>query len=204
VHAVIDVPQGHSSLDSILVLEPPILKPNFPSFGNADDQCPPLGEGSVFDEVACPGQAFVGSMSITSPLLPYSLNGRVYLIESGVLPSFGVVIDDPATGIYITLVGRTSTPKVDPNCNTNTQVCQTQIAVNFEGIPDLPVSSIDFNLDGPPRVGATGQNLSGQIVRLTSKGDTSCSPSAVASASFKPQSSTTRVVRTVTQAITGC
>ena len=37
VRAVVSAPEGNSSLDSIKVLEPPILTPNFPAFGTADD-----------------------------------------------------------------------------------------------------------------------------------------------------------------------
>ena len=169
---MISAPNGNSSLDSIKVLEPSILTPNFPAFGNADDKCPGLNFGDAFDPAVCPSQSLVGEMAITSPLLPDPIYGQVYLIASDPLPWFGVAIDDPATGISIRLVGQTSTPQVDPTCISSQRFCQTQIAVDFGSIPDLPVSSVDFSVDGAGRTGSTGQALgSGRQARRQGQRD---------------------------------
>jgi hypothetical protein len=204
VHATITVPDGNSTLDAIHVAEPPLLAPSYPSFGQPVDRCHSLRADGTFDSNTCPPQSLVGSMIVYSPLLVDPLIGQVYLINDSPLPELGVALDDPNIGISIRLVGYISTQQVDPTCNPQKKLCPTQLAVDFGGIPDLPVSSIDFDLSGPPRVGANGTVLSGNIVLLSPKGNASCLPSVSTSASIKPQSSVTPAVINVSQPISGC
>ena len=142
-------------------------------------------------------------MTVTSPLLPDPIYGQVYLIAADPLPWFGVSLEDPATGVQIRLVGHTSTPQVDPTCISSQRFCQTQIAVDFGSIPDLPVSSIDFSVDGAGRTGSTGQAL-GSVVRLAAKGNATCKAIVPVSATITPHSSASPAIRAITQAITGC
>jgi len=194
VNATVTLGEGNSSIKALRVNEPPSLGPNFPSFGQQTDQCPassaPL-PSSVFDSTNCPAQALVGTMTINTPLLPNPLTGQIYLINKSPLPWLGVKFDQP--GISVRLTGVTSTPQVDPGCDPlfdPNGFCQTQISILFNNVPDVPISSIDFALDGPSRAGNGGASLSGKILVVATPSDPTCLATSPARAMFIPYSAT--------------
>lgn len=188
VTASLTLPAGHSAMKSIQVDEPRVIKPNFQSFGTPQDQCSEAAApdpDSLFDPAACPPQAIVGTMTIDTPLLEDPLEGTVYLIEKSPLPWLGVAFDAP--GIDVRLVGITSTPKVNPACNPifTPGGCPTRISILFGDVPDIPVSSILLNLNGPDRAGLE-DTLSGKILAIASAGDAACVANSAAGSVFTP------------------
>ncbi len=213
VVADVTVGSDNGSIKTFAVKEPASLVPNYPAFGTAaTDQCTAgsivnLGTGQNpnytfnYSAANCPTQAKVGSMTINTPLLPTPLVGDVYLVNRGSLPSFGVKFDQP--GISVRLVGIT---RIDSSTCDETVYdlgCPDQILVTFDNVPDTPITSVNFALNGGPRAGAT-QTLSGNLLKTAVASDTyACrahSPAASTVTSWAGQ------VRTLSQdiAITGC
>jgi hypothetical protein len=147
----------------------------------------------TYSTTNCPAQAKVGTMTINTPLLPTPLVGDVYLVNRSPLPWFGVNFDRP--GIKLTLTGVTSLP-------TNTDGFQ-QITVTFDNVPDTPINSVNFALNGPDRTSPTTGTLSGKLLTIARFDDPACQPNSVATSTI---TSTSGVVATRTQnlAITGC
>jgi hypothetical protein len=209
VTATVMLGNGDAGIRSMRMVEPPSLGPNNPSFGQPLDQCPvnSVTDEGAFDVSSCASrpQAKVGTMTLHTPLLPYDLDGSVYLIEASPLPWLGVAFNKP--GISVGLVGITSTPKVKPTCNPLTTVggCQTQIAVDFDGIPDVPITQVDFVLDGPSRIGVGGVVLSGKMLRVAAPTDPACLPVSPAKANITAHASEIDPVDRVQDiAISGC
>jgi hypothetical protein len=198
---------GNATIKTLRVNEPPSLGPNFPSFGVTADQCPSASAASptsVFNPAGCPPQSLVGSMVINTPLLPTPLTGQVFLINKSPLPWFGVKFDQP--GISVRLIGVTSTPQVVPTCDPLTDdngFCQTQISAVFNNLPDVPLSSVKFTLDGPTRAGVN-QPLSGKILVVAVPGDATCVPSSPAKSIVTPFSGNPATNLTQNIAISGC
>ncbi|MBJ7458188.1 MAG: hypothetical protein JHD02_03270 [Thermoleophilaceae bacterium] len=176
--ATLTVPEGHSTVRNIRVLEPQTFGPNYPAFGQAADMCPgsAADETIAFDSSECPPQAVVGTMTLNTPLLNRPLVGTVYLINKQPLPWFGVKIEE--AGINVTLTGFTDIVKVDPLCseqNPNGSIgfCQKQISVSFLEVPDVPISSVEFSLQNGPREGVAG-TLQGNLLSVAQTGDSGC------------------------------
>lgn len=206
VYATVTMDADDAGINTMRVNEPPSLAPNFPAFGLPQDQCPSSAAPdpeSLFDPLVCPEQAKVGTMEIHTPLLPYVLDGEVYLIEKSPIPWLGVRFDRP--GISVRLTGVTSTPKVNPGCNPifTPGGCQTQISVIFNNVPDVPVTQIDFALDGAPRTGVSGQ-LSGKLLRVASPTDPACDATTPARAFLDSHAQGPTVQRDQDITITGC
>lgn len=192
VVATVTIPTDNSAINEMQVDEPPVLAPNFASFGESEDQCETSSSpnGSSFDPSACPPQAQVGTMDIDTPLLPNVLRGKVYLIDQSPIPWLGVAFDAP--GIHIRMVGVTSTPKADPNCQI---ACVTRISIKFSGVPDVQIRSIVMNLNRvtdendpnyrPPRIDVYGDEMQDQILKVATKQDPACVPSSPASSLLK-------------------
>jgi hypothetical protein len=216
---MLPVPSGsivdrNSAVQSLTVLEPRVIAPNFPSFGTPQDQCSPssVSDAGTFDPTGCPAWAKVGTMTIDTPLLVDPLEGTVWLIEASPIPWLGVIFDQP--GIKVSMVGITSTPKVNPSCNPllTPGGCPTRIAITFDGVPDVQIDSIDMDLNGPDRpildtngnpvLDSNGnpKKLSGKILQLASPTDKGCNKISIASTDIAPWSDPTAVV-TQTQTI---
>jgi hypothetical protein len=101
--------------------------------------------------------------------------GRIYLVDRSPLPWFGVVFDTEP-GIKLSLVGVTSLA-------VNPQGFQ-QITVSFDNVPDTPVTSVKFALDGPDRTSAAGTTLSGKLLGVGRFDDPACSPTSQAVATI--------------------
>ncbi len=206
VYATVTMNEDDAGIRAMRVNEPPSLAPNFPAFGTALDKCPASaapGPESIFDPLVCPEQAKVGWMEIHTPLLPNVLEGDVYLIEKSPIPWLGVRFDRP--GISVRLTGVTSTPQVDPSCNPlfTPGGCQTQISVIFNNVPDVPVTKIDFVLDGPPRAGAVGP-LSGKLLSVAAAADPACNATTPARSFFLSHALGPIVERNQDITIAGC
>lgn len=206
VYATVTMDNDDAGISTMRVNEPPSLAPNFPAFGTPQDQCPasaaPEAE-SIFDPLVCPEQAKVGTMEIHTPLLPYVLDGEVYLIEKSPIPWLGVRFDRP--GISVRLTGVTSTPQVNPACNPifTPGGCRTQISVIFNNVPDVPVEKIDFVLDGDSRQGVVSP-LSGKLLRVASPSDPACDATTPARAFFDSHAQGPTVQRDQDITISGC
>ncbi len=205
VSATVTLGADDAGISQMRVTEPPSISPNFPAFGQPQDQCPvnSVTDEGAFDPALCPAQAKVGTMALHTPLLPYVLDGSVYLIEASPIPWLGVSFNKP--GIVVGLVGVTSTPKVNPSCNPliTPGGCKSQISVVFDGIPDVPIDQVDFTLDGPSRTGQNGATLSGKMLRVASPTDPSCSPLSPAKSNISAQNGA--VINQEQQiAISGC
>jgi hypothetical protein len=93
----------------------------------------------------CPDASKVASVLVTSPLLPGTLEGSVYLASQNDNPLHSllaayIVIDDPTTGIVAKIPGKVS---LDPGTG--------QITGEFDENPQLPFSDLKLNFLGGPR-----------------------------------------------------
>jgi hypothetical protein len=207
VVANIDLPAGHSSIQNMTVLEPPVFGPNYPAFGRAADKCPGSAASLTtdFDPTNCPDVAKVGTMTLETPLLTEDLVGTVYLVNKTPLPWFGVKFDDE--GISVRLTGITDLVQVVPSCNEATDpngFCQKQISVRFTNVPDVPITHVTFALNGGPRDRpGTLPDLDGELLVLAEPGDSTCQASSPAKSIIDGYSGLT-VNRTQNLAITGC
>lgn len=210
VTATVNLGVNESAIKRIRVNEPPSLAPNFRAFGESEDQCPPSSaQGGVmtFDPSACPPQAQVGTMAITTPLLPYVLTGEVYLVDASPIPWLGVSFNHP--GIQVRLLGITSTPTVDPNCipGQTPGGCLTQISVMFNNVPDVPMTQIVMHLDADPnrpRISVTGDTLPGQMLKVATPKDPSCGTTTPAKSFVEPFSGGPTVEKWQDITISGC
>lgn len=185
VSAHLTMPTDNSAIQTLQVDEPRVIKPNFPAFGDPADQCQgaAITDDGLFDPTPCPTQAKVGTMTLHTPLLPNPLEGEVYLVEASPIPWLGVAFDSP--GIHVTMLGITSTPKVNPSCNPliTPGGCPTRISIIFDGVPDVQISSLDMDLTGPARTGVNGP-LPGEILALASPSDPGCKQTSIASSTI--------------------
>jgi hypothetical protein len=185
--AQIDFPTGSATAKSVRSYLPAGFAPNFPSFGAQADQCPASTAtlaSSSFDPTACPAQAKIGTVTLTTPLLADPVVGDVWLINKSPLPWLGIDINPGVSpsnpkGVIIRLSGVTATPQLDPTCDPLTDPsgqCQSQISVLFNNIPDAPVTSMTLSMDGPDRTGVGNTTLSGKILSIATASDPMCQP----------------------------
>lgn len=160
----------------------------YPSFGTADDQCPGSSGQSnsnfnSFDPSSCPDQAMVGSVEIETPLLPEPLQGELWAVSASPVPNIAIYIDETTgvnnpNGVRIGLLGKSSTPVVPPGCVADDSLyadCPAAISVQFNGLPEVPISSVKVVADGPSRTG-TLATLSGELLNFASATSPTCQP----------------------------
>jgi hypothetical protein len=98
---------------------------------------------------ACPEASKIGTLELTTPLIPGTLHGVLYIARQNENP-FGsvlaayVVVDDPVTGVLIKLAGRFM-----PNPVTG------RMTAVFDENPQLPFSDLKLNFFGGPRAELT-------------------------------------------------
>jgi hypothetical protein len=108
--------------------------------------CPTSAVGLESDEAAaCPEDSKIGTVEITSPLLPERLVGGAYLAQQnanpfGSLVALYIVVEDPKAGVLIKLAGKTT---LDPVTG--------QIVTTFENTPQLPFSELELHFFGSAR-----------------------------------------------------
>jgi hypothetical protein len=97
------------------------------------------------DAPSCPSASKIGSVEITSPLIPTTLSGSVYLAASNENPLHSylagyIVVDDRATGVIVKIAGKL---ELDPSSG--------QITGVFEENPQLPFSDLKLKFFGGAR-----------------------------------------------------
>ena len=128
VRTVVVQDGGEAGQAAVSVTLPPVLSPDFARLGVT---CAPelaLSRG-------CPETTKVGSVEAATPLLAQPLSGSVYLTANtapGGLPKLTIQLDDP---IPLRLDG---TPALTPQ----------GIRTTFTGLPDVPLSRFQLDLDG--------------------------------------------------------
>jgi hypothetical protein len=97
------------------------------------------------DAPSCPSASKIGSVEITSPLIPTTVSGSVYLAASNENPLHSylagyIVVDDRLTGVIVKIAGKL---ELDPNTG--------QITGVFEENPQLPFSDLKLKFFGGAR-----------------------------------------------------
>jgi hypothetical protein len=85
------------------------------------------------DPYNCPLGSYVGGATVTTPVLPKPLTGRVFFVSHGgaAFPDIDMVLG--GNGVVITLIG-------------NTNISKGITTTTFASLPDAPVSSFHMNL----------------------------------------------------------
>jgi hypothetical protein len=119
------------------------------------------------EEVACPEASKVGSLEVTTPLLPNPLRGGVYLAQQGNLPGNGsnpfgsllalyLTVRDPVSGVLVKLDG-----EVKPDPVTG------QLVTTFLENPQVPFDSLRLNFFAGPRAAIVNPPLCGAYTTST-------------------------------------
>jgi uncharacterized repeat protein (TIGR01451 family) len=106
-------------------------------------------------EPECPEASKIGSLEVTTPLIPRKLTGEMYLANQNENPygsviGLYVVVQDPITGVLIKLAGKAVT-----NPQTG------QITGVFEENPQFPVNELKLSFFGGPRAEFATPNACG-------------------------------------------
>ena len=93
----------------------------------------------------CPKASKIGSLELSTPLIPNKLEGALYLASQNENPfhtllAAYIVVDDPVTGVLIKIAG-----KVEANPYTG------RLTATFEENPQLPFSDLKLHFFGGPR-----------------------------------------------------
>jgi hypothetical protein len=93
----------------------------------------------------CPEASKIGSLELTTPLIPGTLTGAIYLASQNDNPFHSVlaayvVVDDPVTGVLLKIAGEF---KTDPHTG--------QLTAVFDENPQLPFSDLKLHFFGGPR-----------------------------------------------------
>ncbi|HEY4895528.1 MAG TPA: hypothetical protein VII01_05520 [Solirubrobacteraceae bacterium] len=94
---------------------------------------------------SCPDASKIGTVELTSPLLPATLMGSIYLATQNDNPFNSllagyIVVDDPNTGIVVKIPGN-----LTPDPQTG------QITGTFDNNPQFPFSELKLHFKGGPR-----------------------------------------------------
>jgi hypothetical protein len=108
-------------------------------------------------EPECPEASKIGSLEVTTPLIPRKLTGEMYLANQdenpyGSVIGLYVVVQDPITGVLIKIAGKTVT-----NPQTG------QITGVFEENPQFPIDELKLSFFGGPRAEFATPNSCGSF-----------------------------------------
>ena len=136
-------PVGESDLRQAVVALPAGVRVN-PSAADGLQGCSPEQvDLRSADDPSCPDGSRVGSLTVTTPLLPEPLTGSVYLASPNANP-FGtllaVYLVAKGPGLIVKLAGRVES---DP--------LSGQVTATFDDVPQLPFSSVRLAFDGGAR-----------------------------------------------------
>jgi hypothetical protein len=150
-------------------------------------------------EVACPEASKVGSVEITTPLLPNPLRGGVFLAQQGNLAGNGsnpfgsllaiyLTVRDPQSGVLVKLAG-----EVTPDPVTG------QLVTRFLGNPQVPFDSLRLSFFAGPRAAIVNPPLCGSYTTSTEMTPWSGGAPATPSWTFQIDSGPDRSPCTATQ-----
>ena len=139
----------------------------FTGFGEFDNELEPGVRTPTFSAAPleslvpgvslCPEASRIGTVRLTTPLLPNALEGAVYVATQNENPFGGLIamymlIEDPISGSTVKLVGKVRL------CETVGQVLDGvscgapgQIVTTFENTPDLPFEDLELHFFGGER-----------------------------------------------------
>jgi hypothetical protein len=105
---------------------------------------------------ACPEQAKIGTVSVTTPLLAGTLEGGVYLASQNTNPFASplilyLVAEEPTAGVRVKLAGEV---RIDPSTG--------RLTSEFKETPALPFSDLIVQLFGGPRAAQSTPPLCGE------------------------------------------
>jgi hypothetical protein len=127
-------------------------------------------------EAECPDAAKVGTVRVTTPLLPNKLEGSAYLGQQNTNPFqpplvLYLIARDKVSGVLVKLAGH-----VTPDPSTG------QLVSVFEGTPPLPFEDLEVNFFSGPRASVSTPSACGNYTTTTSilpwSADTPASPSS--------------------------
>jgi hypothetical protein len=112
--------------------------------------------------VTCPDSSKLGVAQVSSPAVGHPLPGSIYLATPeenpfGSLLALYLIVDDPASGLLVKLAG-----KVESDSATG------QLAVRFEGSPQLPFEDVHLRIFGGPTAPLRTPATCGRYVTATS------------------------------------
>jgi hypothetical protein len=128
---------------------------------------------------SCPEASKVGTVKITTPLLPNPLTGAAYLASQNANP-FGslvavyIIVHDPVSGVLVKAAGEVS---LDPVTG--------QIVTTFKNTPQLPYENLELHFFGSARAPLTTPPLCGTYTTHASIEGWSGNPPVEPSSSFQ-------------------
>ncbi len=126
----VTLPAGDANIRRVYTSLPPVFTVNTDALTNL---CP----RAALAARACPPLSRMGSVALSTPLLPFPLTGSAYIVTGTLqLPDLALVFAGP--GIDLAFVG------------TNDLV-NNRIISTFDGLPDLAFDRLDLRLDSGPR-----------------------------------------------------
>lgn len=134
--------RGEADIASVAATLPKKLVARLATLKNA---CPQ--QTFAANPAACPADSRVGSVSVTTPVLPVSLNGPAYFVSHGgaAFPDLDLVLS--GDGVTVVLVG-------------NTNITADITHSDFGTLPDVPIDSFTLTLpQGPNSALAANGNL---------------------------------------------
>jgi hypothetical protein len=130
----------------------------------------------------CAATGLVGTVDVSTPVLPGKLSGPAYLVSHGgaAFPDLDLVLHGP-NGIEVVLVGHTNISKTGITTS------------NFESLPDVPISGVQVSLPQGPRSVLTGLTANASL----------CGKKLLAPTTIVAQSGA-RITRNTPLVLTGC
>src|SRR3954469_4264376 len=128
---VVTQPKGQAAIKKAVVTLPTGL---FANINALQTLCPIAAQSELF---GCPAGARVGSVNVTSPLVPAAIGGPVFISEN---PSGGL------PGLTITL----ASGGVAGILPATTRLNGNRLETTLDNLPNTPVSSFALTVDGGP------------------------------------------------------
>lgn len=144
-------PAHEANIASVFVSLPKILPSRLTTLQQA---C--LAATFEANPASCPAGSLVGSVAVSTPVLPTKLTGPAYLVSHGnaAFPDLDLILR--GSGVEVILVGTTN-------------IVNGITTTNFASLPDVPVSSVEVNLPVGPHsaLQAEGNICAGKLVMPT-------------------------------------
>jgi hypothetical protein len=129
--AVVTQNDGEAAIAKARVVVPNALRPNVPQFQKPGALCSDVQLATR----SCPPQSQVGSANVITPLLPFTLNGPVYIVQEAAnpLPKLAVLLR--GHGLEVVLNARNGFQGI-------------KILNTFDTLPDVPQSRFELKING--------------------------------------------------------